>query len=430
MISLYEVHTHLYGCLDEEDLHWLGKRKTPRWEIYKNSYFNLYKTYPNLDKLYNQIFSSTSLNENQKQILRSYFILDSTKQKKGFSYFQLCFDFIISLSHTDPDELKEISKRVINKQKEYYSEYRMMFNPKISPLEFKEKVLALIAGFQEAQKNQNKISKLIISLNREYPTYEWQYEALKEINSNYHSDILIGIDFAGFEENDPPLNKKSFIEKVKKEQQFVILYHVGESFNNKTPSSAIRWILQVYLFGVHRIGHAIALAYDENKIKNKIFFEDSKERLAHLNFLIELYESGENWIPIDYVYQEKNKIYPLSDKLKIKYDEKELILHLDFLQYTIQKLKHSAIIESCPTSNIAIAGFSPLPFFEKHQLTVCLGADDPGILNTSLEKEFQIAKTLIKNLEYLNQIQNNNVKYCSMNLLKKIKNQNLIDSIS
>ena len=155
-IPLYEIHTHLYGCLDEDDLNWLGSRKPPRWYIYQNSYYDIYKEYPDLDPLYNhKLFSKHSLNEFQKKILRDYYIYDHQKPR-GFKYFQLCFDFIIALSHTDPDELKEISKRVSFKQKEYYSEYRMMFNPHITQNEFKEKVLALIEGFSEAEKKQQK----------------------------------------------------------------------------------------------------------------------------------------------------------------------------------------------------------------------------------------------------------------------------------
>lgn len=430
MNDLYEVHTHLYGCLDEDDLNWLGSRKPPRWHIYKNSYFNIYKKYPNLEPLFkNRIFHYQKLNEQQKNILRSYYIYDNSKPT-GFLHFQLCFDFIIALSHTDPEELKEISQRVSYKQKEYYSEYRMMFNPRISPNEFKEKVLALIEGFSIANKNNTKISKLIISLNREYPNYEWQYEILKDIQKKDPDEILIGIDFAGYEENDPPINKKSFIEKVIKDKQFVFLYHVGESFQNKTPSSTIRWIFQVYQWGIHRLGHATCLALTEKLIKNKFYREHAKERIDHLNFLIELYDSGEKWIPINYVQKEKKKITDNNQILNIIYENKELQLHLYFWNYIINNLKQSAIIESCPTSNIRIAGFSPLSFFEKHQFTICLGADDPGILNTSLEKEFQIAQNIVSNPEFIKQIKINNKKYCSMNLFINMKKQNLMDSLS
>jgi len=428
-MNLYEVHTHLYGCLDEDDLNWLGSRKPPRWEIYKNSFYKLNKAYPNIEFLYqNQIFQTPKLNENQKNILRSYYVFDSSKPK-NFLHFQLCFDFIIALSHTDPEELKEIALRVFHKQKEYYSEYRMMFSPKASANEFKEKTLALIEGFKEANKNPSKISKLIISLNREYPNYEWQYQVLKEIQKEFPNDILVGIDFAGNEENDSPINKFDFIETVKKDKQFVLLYHVGEILGNKTPASTVRWILWAHQMGVHRIGHAVALAYDETKVANQTYIEHTKERLDHLMFLAQLYEIENQWIPIDYVKQEIERVknHP-QETIEIFYKEKELKLYLDFLNFCVEKLKRSAIIESCPTSNLAISGFSPLPFFEKHQFCVCLGADDPSIFNTSLEKEFQIAKNMVENPSYIEQIKKNNQAFCSINLLKMIQNKKSIDS--
>lgn len=425
-MALYEVHTHLYASLDEDDLNWLGSRKSPRWDIYKNSYKKLYGEFPSLDILYkNQVFLTQNLTKQQKEILRSFYIYNQDKPK-GFPYFQLCFDFIISLAHTDPEELKEVAIRVHEKQKEYYSEYRMMFSPMISPLEFQEKVLALIEGFGQVDQNKKK-SKLILSLNREKNKFEWQYEILKDIKRKNPNDILLGIDFAGYEENDPPQNKKQFLKKAKKESLFVILYHVGESFNNKTPSSAIRWIYEVFQYGVHRIGHAIALAYDESKVENKIYIESKEERLSHLNFLKELYEQGEMWIPIDYIYQELKQISYSKDIITIKYSQQELKLHLDFIHYVISKLKFSAIIETCPTSNLMIAGYSPLSFFVKNKLTICIGADDPQILDTSLEKEFELANAILRqeyenSNEIIEQIKKNNEIYCSENLLKNFKN--------
>ncbi len=420
MMDLYEIHTHLYGCLDEEDLNWLGSRKPPRWDIYKNSYYALYKKYPDIEILYkNNIFHSHKLNNEQRRILRNFYLYDNNKPT-GFSYFQLCFDFIISLAHTDPEELREIALRVSEKQKEIYSEYRMMFSPFIKENEFKEKVLSLIEGLQKSEeKFYPKQSKLIISLNREYPAFEWQYEILKQIYFSYPNNILLGIDFAGKEEGDPPENKTYFIKKVLEDNLYIVLYHVGESFLDKSPSSAIRWILQVYEAGVHRIGHAVALSYEENKIKNKIFKEHKKERISHLKYLINAYEKGEYWIPMDYIKTQLNSVLNTQkDYIGVFYTEKELKLHIEFLNYVIDKLKNNAIIESCPTSNIRICGFSPLKFFLKKHLTVCIGADDPGIFDTSLEKEFQYVYQLTKDNTIINQLKDNNKKYCSLNLKK------------
>lgn len=423
MNDLYELHCHLYGCLKEEDLQWLGQRKTPRWEIFKNSYKTLYQKEPDLEILYkNKIFSNSILNEVQKNILRKFYIMEKT-DSNSFLVFQNKFDFIISLSHTDPEELQELTKRVLYRQKEFYSEYRMMFSPKITQIEFKEKVKALVESFDYMEKEiVPKKAKLIISLNREYPLYEWQYEIIKEIKKN--SNSLIGIDFAGKEEGFPPKEKFKFVQQVHKDNQsskpILILYHVGESFNDKTPASAIRWILEIQENYVHRIGHAIALAYTEDKIQDKIFNEILEERKDHLNFLILLYEKGENWIPIDYIKKEKKRIENYQNSYPVVYKDIEKKLYLDFLEYSITILKkQNVIIESCPTSNLRICGFSPLKFFVEKGLNVCLGADDPSIFDTTLEKEFEFAQSILSPKE-VKKIKENNKKYSGEFLLKEI----------
>ncbi len=65
-------------------------------------------------------------------------------------------------------------------------------------------------------------------------------------------------------------------------------------------------------------------------------------------------------------------------------------------EFTISELKKlGTVIESCPTSNLLIAGLGtaadhPLRRFTERGLRTVIGSDDPGILKTSLKKEFSI----------------------------------------
>ncbi len=423
MNELYEIHTHLYGCLDIDDILWLGKRKKPRWEIFENSYQRIFGHKPDIEILYKEnVFTASVLNERQKEILRSFYVFDYSKPT-GFLNFQICFNFIIALSHTDPDELKEIVFRIVQNQNEKYSEYRMMFSPFISISEFEEKVISLIEGFNYVKKIfSNKEAKLILSLNREYPLYERQYEVLKEIHKIDREKILVGIDFAGYEEEYPPNEKKDFIQKVKKDNLFCVLYHVGESFQKISPASSIRWIEEISKMEVHRIGHAVSLGITEEMIKNKIFKEKVNERIDHLNYLENLYNQGESWIPIDSVKSLKKNIQDNLELIKIQYSDLEYRIFFDFREYVLEQLRmRKSVIESCPTSNMKIAGFSPLPFFISNNLEVCIGADDPGVLDTSLEKEFEIALFLLKDQGIIDKIKENNKKY-SCKTLQEYKN--------
>ncbi|MCB1303710.1 MAG: hypothetical protein KDK37_05515, partial [Leptospiraceae bacterium] len=56
--------------------------------------------------------------------------------------------------------------------------------------------------------------------------------------------------------------------------------------------------------------------------------------------------------------------------------------------------KTNAVIEVCPTSNYRIAAVRqhPVHRFVSRGLPIIVGADDPGIFDTNLEKEFEILK--------------------------------------
>ncbi len=108
--------------------------------------------------------------------------------------------------------------------------------------------------------------------------------------------------------------------------------------------------------------------------------------------------------------------------IQVPYEGKEKKLYLNFLEYTIDVIKkNNTIIESCPTSNIRICGFSPLKFFVDSGLNVCLGADDPSILDTTLEKEFEYVKSILGS-ETAELIKKNNQEFCGVQLLKKFYN--------
>jgi len=95
--------------------------------------------------------------------------------------------------------------------------------------------------------------------------------------------------------------------------------------------------------------------------------------------------------------KEKTELAGKEGTVEIFYDENRVRSLELFQNWAMEQLKKtSAVIESCPSSNLRIGGLDenhhPLRRFVNHGLKVVIGSDDPGILNTSLENEFRLIR--------------------------------------
>ena len=88
--------------------------------------------------------------------------------------------------------------------------------------------------------------RLAVSLPRNNPWPDW--EVTKEVALGAYGHLLTGIDFCYLEEGRPPKEQRELFEAVKDfnrmhpERALAILYHVGESFSDKSLESAVRWV--------------------------------------------------------------------------------------------------------------------------------------------------------------------------------------------
>ncbi|MCB1170195.1 MAG: hypothetical protein KDK25_07670, partial [Leptospiraceae bacterium] len=272
----FELHTHLYGCLSQDDLRWLAHRREPRWHIFRNTFRETYGMDPNLD----DIFA-----EDRRQDLRQYSVYESVG---NFPEFQCCFDFVISVSHVDPEEVYEVARRVSRRQKEPWAEYRMLLGPQWALPDFLERVRSICEGFEQ----EGRDSYLAMSLWRGGHLAEDQYVALKKLmaESNAVRHRLVAIDFCAREEGFPPSEKASLFERVDRDNRadpgsaLAILYHVGESFQDKSLESAARWVYESAQLGAHRLGHCIALGQHPEEFRGTVRKEILPERIAQLEF--------------------------------------------------------------------------------------------------------------------------------------------------
>ncbi len=421
-----DLHNHLYGSLNDDDLKWLFHRNKPRWHIFQKSYQKCYGSQPNLHGLF-------QYGAGERRARYSTLI-----HRGDFQRFQTAFDFIISLSSLDPAELYEIAHRVISHQPEEYVEYRMLFPPSDKSL-LEERVFALSEGIAHASARYGTRASLSISLPREdvrkkvldskdlpgevdeldqkqwesgtiYGTTSGVYFLLKALmkRAPVVKSTVQSIDFCAIEEGHPPALKAGFIARVLKDNQkdpdsaLAILYHVGESYTDKTVESAVRWVVQAADMGVHRLGHGVALGICPAYFQGTTRLESVSEYIDHLNFRLvhfaALAEAGLDDLSEAEIKRELESLaFRSPDENLSSYYDSGRLDRLNVLQdWAMERIaKSGVILEACPTSNIRIAGVPdvenhPIHRFMEKEIRVIIGSDDPGILNTSLMQEYEL----------------------------------------
>ncbi|WP_244594413.1 adenosine deaminase [Leptospira ryugenii] len=332
-------------------------------------------------------------------------------------HFQAKFNLIIALIEFHEKEIKEVSRDVILSHAQSnvsYVEYRLMF-PKDEPRDsfFRKLISAcegMILGEEVAKKEGFPIrANLAMSLHRDL-NFERQYDWMKNWMEKEKTikDKLVGIDFCHIEEGHSPKHKQSFFQQVLSDNRaetstaLSILYHVGESFRDKTPFSAVRWVLESAQYGAHRLGHALALGIDPDFFKGEERVESIAERIDQLKYEIENYETIAqfgNFFPKQELEDSLKEILskPFSDHVLVMMDSKKTKYLETFQNYAMAMIaKTKAVIECCPTSNLYIGMLEqikdhPLRRFLNSGLRVTIGSDDPGLFDSDLKIEYERA---------------------------------------
>ena len=206
------------------------------------------------------------------------------------------------------------------------------------------------------------------------------------------------------EEGHPPKDQRPFFSEVgdfnrrHPERALAILYHVGESFADKSLESAVRWVHEATELDAQRLGHAIALGVNPDKHGVHTRWETVSERIDQLEsdllHAAGLAEAGVT-IDIDRVTVELPLLagLPKGQLIDIDYDQRRLEELKARQNYAIRKIQDSgSVIEVCPTSNWRIGGISrddhhPLIRFVGDDVPLVVATDDPGIFDTALAEE-------------------------------------------
>ena len=409
-----EHHIHLYGCIDAKDLWEIGKTKykenTERLNWYADEYEKAYGKRPNWKDYW-------ETDDGLKKLTHDFLFLD----REPFPKFQAKFNLIIALCKINPNDTSIVERVFLNLKNQgiSYAEARAILPPYIQgddvPLYFTNIAKCLIKLEKE---NPGFIPRMAISLPRESPFTQQVYQSLRKwMDENPQlAHTFSAVDLAFYEENDPPKNKKDFVNTVlndnkNRKNKLAFLYHVGESFNTISAASSARWVWEVAHMGATRMGHAISLGIGVEELKGRAVQEKLEERLDHINWLLEnqgwLHDEGYQFSE-ENIKQEKEEIEKNKNKLSaeefsqkttlIEYTEEYLADFQKLQTALIQHIKKNTdtVIECCPTSNRRIGMIQnlknhPLKRFADAGLNICLSTDDPGIFNIDLNHEVNLA---------------------------------------
>ncbi|TGK37739.1 adenosine deaminase [Leptospira andrefontaineae] len=432
-LGFADLHNHLYGSLKPELLRQMGlNNPSPRWEIFTKPFQELYGKSINTETFFED---HKSLEDFKKIYLFNH--------QGPFPEFQAKFNLIIALSKFDPQEIKFVSKHITKDQYEegvVFGEYRIMYSPLDTYEGIYSKTLAACEGFEEAESELSgkAKSRLVVSLHRDGEVFK-EYEMLKEMMEKdpLIKKYLVGLDFCYIEEGFPPKGKREFLKEVQKDNiaetstALTVLYHVGESFLDKTLLSASRWVVESAEWGAHRLGHAIAVGLDPNAYLGKKILELVSEREDTLRFELDHWEEISKYGELPPKKRLESELDSIRHKEKVEISVTENLVSETkaFQEYCMDRIKNTnAVIESCPSSNEYIGmvrdkAHHPLVRFARNDLKFTISTDDPGIFGTNIKEEYEKAESLGLDTEFLEKIRKNSFQYTSEILSGRIKSE-------
>jgi adenosine deaminase len=413
---LADLHLHLYGSIHSLDYLGFVKNRVVDWTAYESAFQEAYGESPQIRKILEQCKLGSP--GAQEEFQRLFVFGD--KDAGNFARFQAKYNLLVKgsswadFSQEDSafgarvNEVCSFIRKIIARQRQQnvgYAEQRMTLSRELTPTQAKELLEAMLSTYSEYEGSDIQ-PRLAVSLPRDNPWPQW--EVTRDVALGSFGHLLTGIDFCYLEEGYPPKQQRELFAEVADfnyrhpERALAILYHVGESFNDKSLESAVRWVHEAAEMGAHRLGHAIALGVNPEKYGVHRRSEPVAERIDQLNYDLRHIEGLEQCgVQVDAqgVRRELRQLceLPTDNILSIDYDARRLAELRGRQRYATQCIRDlGSVIEVCPTSNRRIGGISnpehhPLVQFVANDAPFVVGSDDPGIFDTTLAKEIESA---------------------------------------
>ncbi len=413
-LPLAELHLHMYGTIRAEDyLERLGARDVD-WRFYVTLFERAYGERPPVRDILERHRAG---DPEASGAFRRLFVFGDA-DAGNFERFQAKFNLLINGSemmnaltgrHADPvpalaDEIDFFIERMLADQRRQgiaYAEQRMMFGPPFTAELVRRLSLSILERYAQASRAGFQ-ARLAFSLPRRDP---WpDFELVRELALGPYGESVTGVDFCYVEEGFPPKDKREFFAAVHDfndrhpERALAILYHVGESFSDKSLESAVRWVHEAAALGAHRLGHAIALGVDPGVYGAHERSESVDERLDQIGYDL---EHGEGLrarrVRVDEheLARERESLRKRSadERVTHVYDSARLADVRARQEFAISRVRAAgAVVEVCPTSNLRIGGIAdprhhPVHRFIASGVPFVVASDDPGIFDTNVRDE-------------------------------------------
>jgi adenosine deaminase len=406
---LADLHLHLNGCVRAADLlRQLSGARRVRWEWYEAEMAVAYGVVPAT----RQVVERHRQGEAGAAAAFEELFAFGDADGAGFDRFQAKFTLLLTgLSRSDPDatpaeieaETAGIAAGIRADHRRHgiaYAEHRVMLGADLDAPGDRAVLDTLLAAYDTGADGVTE--RLAISLHRADPWAGWQ--RVQELAVGPHGRALTAVDFCGTEEGHPPKEQAPFFAAVRQfnaahpDRALAILYHVGETFGDKSLESAVRWVHEAAVLGANRLGHAIALGVDPDVYGPHTRTETVAERIDQIAY--DLHHRDQLWaagVPVDAqaLLDELTALSALPGQVAItvEYDRTRLEQVRRRQRYALRCIRATdAVIEVCPTSNRRIAGIGDPAHHPVHQflaagLPTVVSSDNPGLFATSLADE-------------------------------------------
>ena len=407
-----ELHVHLGGCFYLDDLLRFGRDvyADVDWSECVDAFERSFGTRPDITELFrNALRGSAGLDA-----LRDHYVY-TPEDGPDFDRFSAKFNLLIGLARHYRFALgrdREMFRVAIDHHREEgldYIEYRSMYmrGASADPEGFVSFHRENAETIRDAS-DDGFAARYIISLPRWEPLLAYDLVLQLLDASPELIDTVVGLDFCHVEEGHPPASAQPLFARVAADNQrhperaLEIVYHVAESFYDKSLESAVRWCHEAALLGARRLGHCIALGLDPA-------IAVARRENAHQR---ELVDERRDQIDYDLAHGDALVARGVAIDEAALAEEKRQLSRLDpagFVSrpYTLQRLDEIAQrqdlvlaeltclgtpIETCPTSNLCLGGVPeaaahPLHRFLASDVDLVISADDPGIFDSPLAAE-------------------------------------------